>query len=129
MSIADVVRLITLSIIFIFSISNSINISIIYTYAVISGTMTSIFQPAYSATRAEVFTKEIRNAANSLTQISEQFVKLVGPSLGALIISFTSISIGFGIDAATLLISVVSLIFLKIEKTVPNPVDNKHRLL
>ncbi|WP_367179428.1 MFS transporter, partial [Clostridium sp.] len=105
MIIADVVRLITLSIIFIFSISNSINISIIYIYAVISGTMTSIFQPAYSATRAEVFTKEIRNAANSLTQINEQFARLVGPSLGALIISFTSISIAFGIDAATFLVT------------------------
>ena len=129
MIIADVVRLITLSIIFIFSISNSINISIIYIYAVISGTMTSIFQPAYSAIRAEVFTKEIRNVANSLTQISEQFAKLVGPSLGALIISFTSISVGFGIDAATFFISVVSLIFLKIDKPVPKPVDNKYGLL
>lgn len=129
MIIPDIVRLITLSIFSIFSISNNMNISIIYIYAIISGTMTAIFQPAYSATRAEVFTDEIRNSANSLTQISEQFARLVGPSLGALIISFTSISIGFGIDAATFLISVVSLFFLKINKPVQKPVDNNHRIL
>ena len=126
MIIADVVRLFTLSI---FSISKNINIPTIYIYAVISGTMTSIFQPAYSAVRAEVFTAEIRNSANSLTQISEQFARLVGPSLGALIISFTSISIGFGIDAITFFVSVVSLFFLKIEKPIQRSVDSKHRIL
>lgn len=129
MIVADVVRLMTLSIMSIISISNNMNISTIYIYAVISGTMTSIFQPAYSAVRAEVFTTEIRNSANSLTQISEQFARLVGPSLGALIISFTSISIGFGIDAATFFISVVSLFFLKIKKPIQKTVDNKHKIL
>ena len=40
-----------------------------------------------------------------------------------------ALPICFGIDAATFFISVVSLVFLKIEKPVQKPVDNKHRLL
>lgn len=128
MIIADVIRLVTLGLISIFSLSNNLNISIIYLYAVISGTMTSIFQPAYSSVRAEVFTEEIRNSANSLTQISEQFSKLVGPSIGAIIISFSSISIGFGIDAITFLVSVISLLFLKINRPIERPVEDKNKI-
>ncbi len=130
MIVSDIVRLITLSAISALSISNyQININIIYVYAVISGAMSSLFQPAYSAVRAEVFTEEIRNSANSLTQISEQFSRLIGPSIGALIISFSSIGIGFGLDALTFLISVVSLIFLKINKNIVQPIGNESKLL
>lgn len=73
----------------------------------------TIFQPAYAAVRAEIFTPELRNAANSLNQISEQIARLIGPSLGGLIVSFTSVSFAFGLDTLTFAISIISLLFLK----------------
>lgn len=47
------------------------------------GLMDGIFNPAYSALRAQVFTPDIRNAANALSQISIQAVRLLGPPLEA----------------------------------------------
>ncbi|WP_226002951.1 MFS transporter [Paenibacillus sp. BJ-4] len=69
------------------------------------GLMDGIFNPAYSALRAQVFTPDIRNAANALSQISIQAVRLLGPPLGGFIVSFASPGIGFGLDSITYLIS------------------------
>ncbi|WP_446896959.1 MFS transporter [Clostridium sp. LBM24168] len=112
MIVSDMTRLIFLIDMIAFSQLGNLKEEIIYVYAIISGVMTAVFQPAYSAIRAQIFTKDIRNSANSLTQISEQVAMLVGPSLGAVVISMTSASIGFGINALTFLVSVVSLLFL-----------------
>lgn len=77
------------------------------------GVMESFFQPAYSGVRARVFTKEIRNAANSLTQVMMQALKLFGPIIGGIIVSTFSAGWGFGIDAVTYIISFFFLISLK----------------
>ncbi|MEK5505769.1 MFS transporter [Paenibacillus sp. FSL P4-0113] len=69
------------------------------------GLMDGIFNPAYSALRAQVFTPDIRNAANALSQISIQAVRLLGPPLGGFIVSFSSPGIGFGLDSIAYLIS------------------------
>ncbi|EHS56342.1 MFS transporter [Paenibacillus kribbensis] len=69
------------------------------------GLMDGIFNPAYSALRAQVFTPDIRNAANALSQISIQAVRLLGPPLGGFIVSFSSPGVGFGLDSVTYLIS------------------------
>jgi Bacterial protein of unknown function (DUF894). len=116
MIVADFIRFILLSGLTFISVYSSLNINYIYAYAFISGTMSALFQPAYSAVRAQVFTIDIRNAANSLTQITEQFARLIGPFLGGLIGSLASYGVGLGIDAVSFLISAVSLLFLKVEK-------------
>lgn len=77
------------------------------------GIMESLFQPAYSGVRAKVFTKEIRNAANSLTQIMMQGLKLFGPIIGGIIVSTFSAAWGFGIDAITYIISFIFLLTLR----------------
>lgn len=82
------------------------------------GALDALFQPAYSAARAQVFTPDIRNAANGLTQISQQGARVLGPSIGGIAIGFFSVTAGFAIDAITLAVSVTSLIFLRL-----NPLD------
>ncbi|WP_046227042.1 MFS transporter [Paenibacillus dauci] len=76
------------------------------------GLMDGIFNPAYAALRAEIFTPDIRNAANALTQMSIQGVRLLGPSLGGLLVTFTSPGSGFALDSLTYLISLFCFIML-----------------
>jgi MFS family permease len=128
---ADAIRFLMLSALSVLSIFNLLSMPVIFIYAVMSGIMSAIFQPAYSAVRAQVFTTDIRNAANSLTQIFEQGVRLFGPTLGGIITSFSSPALGFGLDALSFLISLISLMFLKIQPPprVPNNSTGLRNLL
>jgi len=78
-------------------------------FVVLYGVMDALFQPAYSAARAQVFTPDIRNAAISLSQVSQQVARLLGPAIGGMIVGFASVAAGFGIDAVMLLLSVLIL--------------------
>ncbi|MCL1631881.1 MFS transporter [Sporolactobacillus sp. CPB3-1] len=80
--------------------------------AAILGTMDGLFQPAFSAMRATIFTSEIRTSANALNQLSVQSMRLIGPALGGLIVAVWSAPIGFAIDGLTYLISFVCLLYL-----------------
>ncbi|MEV5110467.1 MFS transporter [Bacillus sp. LBA3-1-1.1] len=90
-----------------------LTIPLLYVLVALYGLMEGIFQPAYSAVRAKVFVPEIRNAANALTQMSNQGIRLIGPALGGLIVSVASAGIGFGLDAVTYLLSFLCLLFLR----------------
>lgn len=83
-------------------------------FVLLFGAMDALFQPAYSAARAQVFTPDIRNAANGLTQVSQQVARLLGPTIGGVVVGFATVAAGFAVDAVTLLISVVSLAFLRL---------------
>ncbi|MDP4098367.1 MFS transporter [Paenibacillus sp. P96] len=86
-------------------LSGGMNLSILFAGLAVYGLMDGIFNLAYSALRAQVFTPDIRNAANALSQISVQAVRLLGPPLGGIIVSVTSAGVGFGLDSLTYLIS------------------------
>ncbi len=112
---SDVVRFFLLGAMTVLAELHLLHISAICGFAFLFGMMDAVFQPAYSAVRAQVFTVDIRNAANSLTQISTQAAQLVGPALGGVIVSVWSVAVGFGVDAVTFLISIISLLFLRID--------------
>lgn len=112
MMLSDIVRFIVMLAIAAFIFTNTLSIPVLFGLVGIYGLMEGLFHPAYSAVRATVFTPEIRNAANALTQMSNQAVRLIGPVLGGLLISSLSPSYGFGIDALTYLFSFLCLLFL-----------------
>lgn len=85
--------------------TGGMNMPFLFVGLAIYGLMDGIFNPAYSALRAQVFTSDIRNAANALSQISIQAVRLLGPPFGGFIVSFSSPGVGFGLDSITYLIS------------------------
>lgn len=89
-----------------------LSMTLLYIALALYGLMDGIFNPAYSALRAEVFTPDIRNAANALSQMSIQAVRLLGPALGGLIITFASAAIGFALDSLTYLLSLLCFIAL-----------------
>ncbi|MEI4621109.1 MFS transporter [Bacillus cereus] len=113
MLFTDIVRCILMITLAVLMFTNTLTITILYVLVAIYGLMEGIFQPAYAAVRARVFVPEIRNAANALTQMSNQGVRLIGPALGGLIVSVASAGIGFGLDALTYFLSFICLLFLK----------------
>jgi MFS family permease len=113
MFVVDIVRFILMVLLAVFAFTNQLNMISLFIVMFIMGTMDSFFQPAYSAVRAKVFTKDIRNAANSLTQVSMQALRIFGPIIGGLIVTSFSAAWGFGIDAATYIISLFFLLSLR----------------
>ncbi|MGI0531270.1 MFS transporter [Bacillus pfraonensis] len=113
MLFTDIVRCILMITLAVLMFTNTLTTTILYVLVAIYGLMEGIFQPAYAAVRARVFVPEIRNAANALTQMSNQGVRLIGPALGGLIVSVASAGIGFGLDALTYFLSFICLLFLK----------------
>ncbi|MCU5515875.1 MFS transporter [Bacillus wiedmannii] len=112
MLFTDIIRCILMLLLASLILMDLLTITILYVLVAFYGLMEGIFQPAYSAVRAKVFVPEIRNAANALTQMSNQGIRLIGPALGGLIVSVASAGIGFGLDAVTYLLSFFCLLFL-----------------
>ncbi|WP_353947980.1 MFS transporter [Sporolactobacillus sp. Y61] len=112
MRIADIIRFVLTTGVMILGLYGVLSIPLLVVMMGFMGLMNGLFQPAYSALRATVFVPDIRNSANALSQFSEQLLRLLGPSVGGLIISFTTASLGFGIDGLTYLISFICLMFL-----------------
>ncbi|RYL86844.1 MFS transporter [Sporolactobacillus sp. THM19-2] len=112
MRTADIIRFVLTTGVMILGLYGALSIPLLVVMMGFMGLMNGLFQPAYSALRATVFVPDIRNSANALSQFSEQLLRLLGPSVGGLIISFTTASLGFGIDGLTYLISFICLMFL-----------------
>lgn len=93
--------------------ANSLTIPLLTIIVSLYGAMDGLFNPAYAAVRASVFTKEIRNSANAITQISNQAVRLIGPSLGGILVTFMSAGWGIGLDALTYAASFVCIFHLR----------------
>ncbi len=109
----DFVRFVLMMILAIMALMNQLHMSALFIIMFFMGMMDGFFQPAYSAVRAKVFTKDIRNAANALTQVSVQALRIFGPILGGVIVSAFSAAWGFGIDAITYIISLLFLFSLR----------------
>lgn len=113
MMLADIARFAIMMVTAILSLTDLLSIPILFVLVGFYGLLDGLFQPAYSAVRATVFTPDIRIAANSLTQMTTQTVRLIGPALGGLLITHLSAGIGFGLDAFTYLFSLICLIYLR----------------
>jgi MFS family permease len=113
MMIADIARFLIMAATAALALSGLLNIPILFVLVGFYGLLDGLFQPAYAAVRATVFTPDIRVAANSLSQITTQTVRLIGPALGGLLITHWSAGFGFGIDAFTYLLSFICLIYLR----------------
>ncbi|WP_251553678.1 MFS transporter [Neobacillus muris] len=113
MFLVDIVRFFLMFVLSIFAFLDQLNMISLFIFMFFMGTMDSFFQPAYSGVRAKVFTPEIRNAANSLSQVSVQTLRIFGPIIGGVIVSVFTAAWGFGINAATYLISLFFIFSLR----------------
>lgn len=116
MMVTDLVRLLLMGSAGVLVFEHQLGLWLLNAFVIVYGAMESLFQPAYSAVRAEVFTPDIRNAANSLTQITTQLAQLLGPAIAGLLITLSSNAVGLWVDSSTFLISLISLSFLRINR-------------
>jgi MFS family permease len=93
--------------------TDSLTLGVLYALVAVYGLMDGLFQPAYAAVRASVFTPEIRSAANAITMLGRQGVRLIGPAIGGILVTSFSAGIGFGLDALTYLMSLIFLLYLR----------------
>lgn len=112
MRVSDMSCFLLLLLVMLLSLSGHLTLHWLVGIVALIGLMSGLFEPAFSALRATVFTPEIRNSANALSQFTIQLLRLLGPSVGGLIVTFATASVGFGFDSVTYLISFFCLLFL-----------------
>ncbi|MDU4697250.1 MULTISPECIES: MFS transporter [Paenibacillus] len=118
MLLTDMLRFAVMATLAVLLFADALTIQLLFILVTSYGLMDGLFQPAYAATRATVFTPDIRNSANALTQISNQTVRLIGPSLGGVLVTFFSAGWGVALDALTYVASFLCLFGLR--KLVPH---------
>lgn len=111
---ADAFRMLGMALAAVLAADGVLHLGAIDVLAAVYGVMDAVFLPAYSAVRAQVFTPEIRNAANALTGIAQQVAALAGPALGGVVLALARPAWGFAADAFSFLVSIGSLLFLRI---------------
>jgi MFS family permease len=109
----DILRFMVMLVLCLLAFFNQLTMTYLFVLVFLMGLMDGFFHPAYSSVKAKVFTKDIRNAANSITQVSQQGIRLLGPILGGVIVTSLSAGWGFGLDALTYIISLMFLFNLR----------------
>lgn len=120
MALSDLVRFFVMLALALLVFTDLLTLPILYGLVALYGLMDGLFQPAYAAARAVVFTPPIRNAANALTQLGNQSIRLAGPALGGLL-ALGSAGVGFSLDALTYLASFLFLLLLRRIQPMPSP--------
>lgn len=73
----------------------------------------AFFRPAYGALVPAVVPEDRRSAANALTSVSLRTAAVVGPGLGAALVTLVGVRTAFLVDAATFGISLLTLLRLR----------------
>lgn len=94
------------------------NLSVIYILAGMLGAAGTVFNPARSAVMPELAGRDNYMAAVGLTQVATQGAMILGPALGGLLIGTFGTAAGFAIDAASFLVSALTIAFLPIPPTI-----------
>ena len=92
----------------------------IYLVIFLSGIARSFLQPARSALGAELVPRSLYPNAVTWRSSTWQFATVVGPAIGGLVYGFGSATAAYGVDAAIMAVSVLSLAGLR-HSPKPNP--------
>jgi MFS family permease len=104
---ADLVRALV-----VFGLVFAPNLSTVLALVFVRGVFSTFFGPARQATIASVVPHDDLLAANSLSQLSFQLTKILGPALGGLLVAAVGPRAAFMVDAVTFLVSAAFIIQL-----------------
>lgn len=129
MLISDFVRLAVSALLALQLFTGSLQVWMIYVYAIVNGIMGGLFGPASMSIVPHVVPEEDLQAGNSLSQGSSSLIGFVGPALaGGLIALFkdenTGMALAIAFDAITFVVSVITLWLMKSGEEV-NPVKEQ----
>jgi MFS family permease len=106
-------------------LTNSIEMWMLYTLAILFGIADAFFYPAQSSMPPQLVKENHLQVANSLVQGTMMVTMLVGPALAGLLIAtlgdghsqsanMQGIAAAFGLDALSFLVSLITLVFIKV---------------
>jgi DHA3 family tetracycline resistance protein-like MFS transporter len=108
---ADAVRAVGLVVLAILSVTGHLRIWELMAVAVAYGAATAFFDPAADALVPELVPSDVLAQANSLDQLIRPLaLRLAGPAVGGLLVGAMGVAWAFELDAASFLISAVTLL-------------------
>lgn len=109
MVISDVLRGVLVVIVAVMAFNGTLQVWHVYVISLLFGIVDSFFQPAFTALVPELVPANDLPSANSLSSMSNQFGRIVGPALAGAIIALGGTSLGFALNAVSFFISTVCL--------------------
>lgn len=122
MLLSDLIRGSVVALIAVLMWQDVLTLEMIYGLAIVFGVVDAFFQPAYIATVPQVVPPEFRPSANSLTALSGEFAGVIGPAIGAGIVSLGGTAFAFGLNALSFFAGaalLIPLLTLKSEQVPP----------
>jgi MFS family permease len=108
---ADAVRALALAALAFLSVSGSLTLWELMAVAVVYGAATAFFDPASDALVPQLLPADTLAQANSLDQLIRPLaLRLVGPAVGGVVIATIGVGWSFGLDAASFVVSAVTLL-------------------
>jgi MFS family permease len=110
MLIADLLRGAITFVVAILAFLQHLELWHIYLASLLFGGIEAFFLPAYTALLPQLTPAHLRSSANALTTLSAEFTGLLGPALGAFLITAGGPATAFALDGASFFISVLCLL-------------------
>ncbi|HEX5809809.1 MAG TPA: MFS transporter [Anaerolineales bacterium] len=134
MLVSNVLRFLLVSVLTGLVFAGRVEIWMLYALAVLFGIADAFFYPAQSSMAPQLVKKDHLQVANSLIHGTMMLAMLAGPVLAGLLIallgdghsgsaSMQGIAAAFGLDALTFLVSLITLLFIKMERLVSSETD------
>ena len=109
MFLSDILRGLLAGIVAMLAFAHRLELWHIYIASLLFGIVSAFFGPAYRAIVPEIVPRELLPSANGLTTLSLQLADIIGPALGALIVSTSGSPTAFSLDCLSFVISALCL--------------------
>jgi MFS family permease len=107
---ADLIRGAVVTIVAVLAFAQLLEVWHIFIASLLFGLVDAFFQPAYTALVPEMTPPDALLSANSLTGLSQQAGRIVGPALGAAIIGLGGTSVAFALNGLSFFLSAACLV-------------------
>ena len=109
MLLSDILRGLLIGIVAVLAFTHRLEVWHVYLVSLLFGIVGAFFGPAYRAIVPEIVPRELLPSANGLTTLSLQLAEIVGPALGALVVSTSGSPTAFTLDCLSFVISALCL--------------------
>ncbi len=119
MMLTDTVRALALGALTVIAASGPAHAGLLIPVAIVIGGAEGLFLPSSFAIVPSLLPGEELQAGNAITSSGTQLATLLGPALGGAVIALVGPTAGFGVDAASFVVSAVTLAGIRAHQRVP----------
>ena len=116
---SDLAGALTVGLVAILSATGLLRIEHMYGAAVVLGAANALLDPAYTALVPDIVPPEALPAGSAARRVGRSIARITGPIAGGLLVSFASPAAAFGLDALTFVLSVATLLMLRVPNRSP----------